>query len=160
MCTLHAGAVAAVVVGEWVRRGHEGCGQSEMDSDDNLICLHATHFFSHIFHLSVPLGPVQSEVKSNAMLLRILCFQLYPLSLRLSAAATSTANLLSAIFQERIWIEVVPRLAQLCRRTFVFALKCLFTCSHGEVFTRSGTGGKAEYVDGSVWVLHDGFISY
>lgn len=41
---------------------------------------------------------VQCE-KSDVMLLRILSFQLHPLSLLLSTAATSAANLLSIIFQ-------------------------------------------------------------
>lgn len=80
-------------------RGGGGRGEwlSEMDSNDNQICLHMKQLF--------PIFPICAFpwVQSSARRVmwrcsEILGFQLHPLSLLLSTAATSTANLLSIIF--------------------------------------------------------------
>lgn len=80
--------------GQW---GWGGEWLSEMDSNDNLICLHMKQLF--------PIFPICAFpwVQSSARRVmwccsEILGFQLHPLSLLLSTAATSTANLLSIIF--------------------------------------------------------------
>lgn len=69
---------------------------SEMDSNDNLICFPMKPLFP-IFPIC--LFPWAQCERSDARLLRILSFQLRPLSLLLSTAAASTANLHSIIFQ-------------------------------------------------------------
>lgn len=69
---------------------------SEMDSNDNLICFHMKPMFP-IFPIC--LFPWAQCEKSDVMLLRLLSFQLRPLSLLLSTAAASTANLHSIIFR-------------------------------------------------------------
>lgn len=81
----------------WGRKGGGGEWLSEMDSNDNQICLHMKQLF--------PIFPICAFpwVQSSARRVmwrcsEILGFQLHPLSLLLSTAATSTANLLSIIF--------------------------------------------------------------
>lgn len=73
-----------------------------MDSNDNLICLHMKPLFP-IFPIRL-FSWAQCE-ENDAMLHRILSFQLRPLSLLLSTAAASTANLHSIIFQTELELK-------------------------------------------------------
>lgn len=105
--TLHTRAWSS---GEEVDSGGNGMGRgdggvtrvSEMDSNDNLICLHMKPLFP-IFPIC--LFPWAQCEESDAMLHRILSFQLRPLSLLLSTAAASTANLHSIIFQTELELK-------------------------------------------------------
>lgn len=87
--------------GQWDGKG-EVTRVSEMDSNDNLICLHMKPLFP-IFPIC--LFPWAQCEESDAMLHRILSFQLRPLSLLLSTAAASTANLHSIIFQTELELK-------------------------------------------------------